>query len=979
MVPPLLNQVVDRLTLTVDASIASHLSLNITCGAKGFNVDWGDGTIDKGLISDNGAEHDYLGTDVYTVILTSADGITGIIFSTGKIGIITANLNLPYLSNGVNVFQGLTGLTIVTGLSTLIALTNASGMFLGTGLVSVDLTDMTSTDFNANAMFGYNLLLETVIGLGSLSHVTNTPNMFTGCPKLVTIDVSGMISIDNADGMFSDCTLLEWCGMLRTDFITLVETTNGGSAVDCFIGCPTEVVPSAPSEDCILLTLNTDSSINYSYSFTPTTVEVYTIDWGDGAYDTVEGGVEATHEYTSDSGDMCVTITAIDTTGFVIGNKAGVYGVTMNCTKITDANNMFYSCTNLASADISGMTGLLNASQMFDGCSELSNMNFSGLNSITNASFMFKDCVLIESVSLGELSAITNTSCMFYGCTGLTSIDLIGVNTVTDASSMFFGCIALTNIDMYSLYSIENASNMFSSCSSLESIILPNPAALSNATSMFSGCEVLDNVDLSGLTSITNAYAMFSACSGLTTVYLNDLVNVENASYMFNGCTSLDTIDISAMVNITNASYMFADCSILSTQSVDGLRSVTNASWMFCNCHSLSGLDLSAMVSITNAIGMFSNCESLSSVDGMSSLTETTQASYMFSMSSYSNSLSVIDLSGMIKLSNAYGMFSRCSLTEVIGLNDLGEVHNATQMFYECSSLVSLDITGMIAITNATQMFMNCTFLEWCGMLRAEFITLVETTNSGITTNCFTGCATEVPPLDGMTLTIDANLTPDYGFTLSSIGEYSVNWGDGNVENFVSEASSTHNYVDTNSYSITITGFNITTLVIDDGKEGIITADVDLPCIVNATNMFSHCSSMVSANALNMSSLTNANSMFTNCSVLTNVDISGMVGVVITTVMFNSCYLLTSVVGLDTLASLTSLTGSWGMFYHCTSLVTIDISGMTALSNSGLMFNGCSLLEWCGISRADFHTLVTVTNGGNDDDCFTGCATEVQP
>ena len=101
--------------------------------------------------------------------------------------------------------------------------------------------------------------------------------------------------------------------------------------------------------------------------------------------------------------------------------------------------------------------------------------------------------------------------------------------------------------------------------------------------------------------------------------------------------------------------------------------------------------------------------------------------------------------------------------------------------------------------------------------------------------------------------------------------------------------------------------------------------------------------------------------MFYGCTSLTSIAVSGMTNVIQAGRMFYGCTSLTSV----DVSDMTSVTQAGNMFQECTSLTSIDVSGMTSATNAIAMFYGCSALTTIDVSG-----MTSVTQA---DSMFYGC------
>ncbi|MBD5528071.1 MAG: BspA family leucine-rich repeat surface protein [Lachnospiraceae bacterium] len=126
----------------------------------------------------------------------------------------------------------------------------------------------------------------------------------------------------------------------------------------------------------------------------------------------------------------------------------------------------------------------------------------------------------------------------------------------------------------------------------------------------------------------------------------------------------------------------------------------------------------------------------------------------------------------------------------------------------------------------------------------------------------------------------------------------------------------------------------------------IISAEINVNGMTDASYLFYGCSNMVSVNLENFdtSNVTDMHRMFSGCSGLTSLDVSG----------FNT----------------SNVTDMWGMFSGCSGLTSLDIDGFDTSNVTYMlsMFDGCS-----GLTRLDVSGFNT-SNVTNMWDMFSGCS-----
>lgn len=255
---------------------------------------------------------------------------------------------------------------------------------------------------------------------------------------------------------------------------------------------------------------------------------------------------------------------------------------------------------------------------------------------------------------------------------------------------------------------------------------------------------------------------------------------------------------------------------------------------------------------------------------------------------------------------------------------------------------------------------------------------------------------------------------------LQAQGAYTVDWGDGTVENFTNGAIAQHNYVWANVSSSTLTsegfrqvivkvtpqaGQNLSLITLQKkhsshsagtggnsnplntpwldiyikGTASLTTLTIGAIVLtttlnnlyrfrasgITATNtsyMFNGCTSLVSVSLFNTASVTDMSFMFQNCASLQSVPLFNTASANNMASMFLGCSSLQSVPLFNT-ASVTNMSQ---MFNGCASLVSVPKFNTISVTNMGFTFAGCSSLESVPLLNT---ASVNAMNG-----MFSGCA-----
>lgn len=160
------------------------------------------------------------------------------------------------------------------------------------------------------------------------------------------------------------------------------------------------------------------------------------------AYSKSKGIILSRYDFTAikDASNLFYNCANLDT----------IYG-TLDCTNITDMNNMFNCCYKLIlynyNNTLTNTHNVTNMRSMFNQCRRLNitpNIDYSGCD---NMSYMYAYCSDLQS-TVGDINSYnaTDFNNMFTGCSSLTTIGMIDCNSATDVMNIFDGCNNLTTI-----------------------------------------------------------------------------------------------------------------------------------------------------------------------------------------------------------------------------------------------------------------------------------------------------------------------------------------------------------------------------------------------------------------------------------------------------------------------------------------------------------------------------------------------------
>ena len=404
-----------------------------------------------------------------------------------------------------------------------------------------------------------------------------TALMFNDCPKLASLDLSGLDTSDvtNMSNMFS------YCWSLTSLDLSPLDTSNVTNMRGMFSECS-----SLASLD--LSPLDTSNVTDMSYML---------------------------------SG--CSKLTSLDLSP-------------LDTSKVTNMSYMLYYCPSLTSLDLSPLdtSNVTSMRGIFAHCSKLASLDLSPLDTsnVTNMSSMLRGCSRISSFDLSPLdtSNVTDMSYMLSGCSKLISLDLSSFDTsqVESMSGMFDGCSRLASLDLSSFdtSNVTGMSRMFYGCSSLTSLDVSSfdTSNVTGMSGMFDGCSSLASLDVSSFDTsrVTDMSDMFHGCSSLSSLDVSsfDTSNVWGMKGMFNGCSELASLDLSSFNTwlVSNLSDMFSGCSSLKSLDLSSFDTsyVLRMNDMLSGCSSLTSLDLSSFDTSRTGemVSIFSGCLSLRTV-----------------------------------------------------------------------------------------------------------------------------------------------------------------------------------------------------------------------------------------------------------------------------------------------------------------------------------------------------------------------------
>lgn len=403
-------------------------------------------------------------------------------------------------------------------------------------------------------------------------------------------------------------------------------------------------------------------------------------------------------------------------------------------------------------------------------------VNILGETSLKN---MFYSCINLKTVDISQMdtSDVSDMSGMFANCSNLEKIDLSNIITTIDTrmTNMFTNCTRLSTLITPNNFCLDESlplGKVWKDCEGIEYTKFPgtsktlfiNPIATGKSNNVFWALDehgkltVYGNGDWSHisfpefgiagpawieykddiisaevyLTGTTSSAAMFNSCSNLLSVefYKFDTSKVASMESMFYKCASLEKVNLHGFdtKNVTTMMNMFYGCSAIKQLDLSSFDTskVKKMTGMFSGCENISELNLSNFstesIDVENGRSlenMFEGCKKLTSLDISGFTTLPYDMSGFFAGL---ENLTTVDFhnwdTSTVHIMDS--LFLNCKKVESIDLSsfDLSNVSSVSNMFWRCENLENLNISSLEIKenTDVTQ-FYNVGFFEGCNKL----------------------------------------------------------------------------------------------------------------------------------------------------------------------------------------------------------------------------------------------------------------------
>lgn len=191
------------------------------------------------------------------------------------------------------------------------------------------------------------------------------------------------------------------------------------------------------------------------------------------------------------------------------------------------------------------------------------------------ASNMFSGCEALETVDLTDTPNLIDATNMFNGCSVLKTINGFNTSTVETLQNTFKGCKAIEEFDL-DCSSAKNMANAFQNCINLKKVTLRNTSNVQNISYILGGATNLEEVGEIDASSITNAQYLFQINKTKFTTFGGlkdygkafDPTRSANYSYYTLMLTTCPNLSYESLLNVVNKVYDIASLGV-ATQKIN--------------------------------------------------------------------------------------------------------------------------------------------------------------------------------------------------------------------------------------------------------------------------------------------------------------------------------------------------------------------------------------------------------------------------
>jgi len=452
---------------TTGASETFTLPLGSGSGTFNFDVDWGDGSSNTGIISDADPliTHTYATAGDYQIQISGTLTYFRFDDAGDKDKVISIDSNGGVGINSFNMRGCANLVSIPANLFNSDKPTNLNSCFRDcVSLTAIPLID-TSAVTNMNSFCRSCTALTSVAAIDT-SNVNNFTLAWVSCTSLTSFPAIDMSSENSAFDVWNNCSGL-------TSFPLLTGTSQITGMQGWWKNCSS--LASFPLID-------TSSVTNMNGTWEGCT--------NLASFPLLDTSNVATFEATWRNNTSLASIPLIDTSA------------------ATSLNAAWAGCTSLASFPLVVTGGVLDFTDAWNGCSGLTSFPLIDTSSGTVFNSTWNNCSSLAAFPLIDTSAALDLSTAWNGCSSLTTFPLIDTSLVTTFNTTWDACSGLTSFPLINTSAGLTFIQCWENCTSLPTIPALDLAAATDLTDAFNNMFALSSLETTGMAvtmSVQNA------------------------------------------------------------------------------------------------------------------------------------------------------------------------------------------------------------------------------------------------------------------------------------------------------------------------------------------------------------------------------------------------------------------------------------------------------------------------------------------
>lgn len=473
----------------------------------------------------------------------------------------------------------------------------------------------------------------------------------------------------------------------------------------------------------------------------------------------------------------------------------------------------------------------------------------------------------------------------------------------------------------------------FAGCSNMDITATDEATANTGSVTQFTGawqsCSSLTSFPLIDTSSGTNFSVTWQFCSSLTTFPLIDTSLGTNFFETWLSCSSLNSFPLIDTSSGTSFTGSWRNCSNLSSFPLIDTSSGTDFSYAWYSCSNLSSFPLIDTSLGTNFFQTWYSCGSLSSFP----LIDTSSGTIFSNTWRNCSSLTVLPLLSMGNMTNGATAFNGV----ILSTNSYSDLLVDIEMNNSAANVTfdgggsKYDISAIGARENLISRGWTITdggFESSANIVTEAFVLVVDTTQVGTSSS------------NQFTLPLNS----------SQIYDFSIDWGDGSTNIFLTNTNITHTYSSGGNYTIqivenTVGGFSAIYFngggdrqkVLELANWGSVTWSTFESAFYSCSNMEITATDHATAKT---SSVTNFEGAWRNCSSLSSFPVIDTSSGTNFSLAWRGCSSLSTFPLLDTSAG-TNFSDTWNLCLNLTLFPLIDTSSVTDFEST---WRNCSSL-----------------------------------